>query len=154
MPTDSYSGYLKVDDQKQLHYIFMKSKNDPLTDPILIWFNGGPGCSSLLGFMNEHGPWVLDDDSDLDVKENPYPWIANASMIYLESPAGVGFSPWNIQDEFMIYNDMIQSEDAYIALREWYKRFPEFGPGDGNQNNALYISGESYGGIYSPYLAW
>jgi len=74
----------------------MKSKNDPLTDPILIWFNGGPGCSSLLGFMNEHGPWVLDDDSDLDVKENPYPWIANASMIYLESPAGVGFSPWNI----------------------------------------------------------
>lgn len=51
MPTNSYSGYLKVNDEKQLHYIFMESKNDPKTDPILIWFNGGPGCSSLLGFM-------------------------------------------------------------------------------------------------------
>lgn len=51
MPTNSYSGYLKVNDEKQLHYIFMESKNDPKTDPILVWFNGGPGCSSLLGFM-------------------------------------------------------------------------------------------------------
>lgn len=49
-------------------------------------------------------------------------------MIYLESPAGVGFSPWNIADEKMIYNDMIQSEDAYTALRAWYVKFPEFGP--------------------------
>lgn len=49
-------------------------------------------------------------------------------MIYLESPAGVGFSPWKIETEKMIYNDMIQSEDAYTALKEWYVKFPEFGP--------------------------
>ena len=80
--------------------------NDPGTDPILIWFNGGPGCSSLLGFMQEHGPWVLEDEATT-VTQNPYPWIQNASMIYLESPAGVGFSPWNIDNDHMIYNDMI-----------------------------------------------
>ena len=48
----------------------------------------------------------------------------------------------------MIYNDMIASEDAFAALKEWYLLFPAF------QNNSLYISGESYGGIYTPYLAW
>jgi serine carboxypeptidase-like clade 2 len=106
----------------------MKSKDKPETDPIVIWFNGGPGCSSLLGFMNEHGPWVIEDDATT-VTENEFPWIAKANVIYLESPAGVGFSPYKLEAKYMIYNDMIQSEDAYAALREWYVRFPEFGPG-------------------------
>ena len=115
MPSNSYSGYLKVNDEKQLHYIFVESKNSPTTDPILIWFNGGPGCSSLLGFMQEHGPWVIDDEATT-VTENPYPWNANASVLYLESPAGVGFSPWKVANTSMVYNDMIQSEDALAAL--------------------------------------
>lgn len=151
MPTNSYSGYLKVNEDKQLHYVFVESKSNPTTDPILVWFNGGPGCSSLLGFMQEHGPWVIEDEAT-EVTENPYPWNANASIIYLESPAGVGFSPWKIENQYMVYNDFIQSEDAYVALKTWYDKFPEYGPT--GSNNPLFISGESYGGIYSPYLAW
>ena len=84
----------------------MKSLDKPETDPIVIWFNGGPGCSSLLGFMNEHGPWVIEDDAST-VTKNDYPWIAKANVIYLESPAGVGFSPYKLETQFMIYNDMI-----------------------------------------------
>lgn len=106
MPTASYSGYLNVNDEKKLHYIFIESRNNATSDPVLLWFNGGPGCSSLLGFMQEHGPWVIEDGAT-QVTENPYPWNANASLIYLESPAGVGFSPWNQTKEKMIYNDMI-----------------------------------------------
>jgi len=151
MPTESYSGYLKVNDEKQLHYIFIESEHEPSTDPILLWFNGGPGCSSLLAFIQEHGPWVIEDEAS-EVTRNPYPWNANASIIYLESPAGVGWSPYLVDKEDMIYNDMIQSEDAYAALKAWYEKFPEYGPK--GSNNSLFISGESYGGIYTPYLAW
>jgi carboxypeptidase C (cathepsin A) len=43
---------------------------------------------------------------------------------------------------------MTQSKDAFAALMDWYAGFPEF------LTNDLYISGESYGGIYTPYLAW
>lgn len=43
---------------------------------------------------------------------------------------------------------MSQSKDAFAALEEWYKAFPE------RVANELYLSGESYGGIYVPYLAW
>lgn len=57
-----YSGYLKVTESKQLHYMFVESKNDKKTDPVLIWFNGGPGCSSLLGFFQENGPFIVEDD--------------------------------------------------------------------------------------------
>jgi len=47
-----YSGYVPVDGtKKQLHYIAALSKNNPAKDPIVLWFNGGPGCSSMLGIF-------------------------------------------------------------------------------------------------------
>ena len=95
MPSKSYSGFLKVTDSKMLHFVFVESQSAPTTDPVIVWFNGGPGCSSMLAFMQEHGPLVIDDDSPI-ITTNPHPWNKNASVIYLESPAGVGFSPWNV----------------------------------------------------------
>jgi len=49
--TKTYSGYLKSTETKSLHYAFAESMDSPSTDPIIIWFNGGPGCSSMLGMM-------------------------------------------------------------------------------------------------------
>lgn len=48
-----YSGYVAVNNSvsKNLHYLFVESQNSPANDPLVIWFNGGPGCSSLLGFI-------------------------------------------------------------------------------------------------------
>jgi carboxypeptidase C (cathepsin A) len=56
-----YSGYLNVNDTKELHYLFVESQSSPSIDPLVIWFNGGPGCSSMLGFSQEHGPFVMED---------------------------------------------------------------------------------------------
>lgn len=46
-----YSGYLTLQAEPQIsaHYIFITSKNDPVNDDVVLWLNGGPGCSSLLG---------------------------------------------------------------------------------------------------------
>ena len=51
MPTQSYSGYLDINANKSLHYVLVESERAPKTDPVVIWFNGGPGCSSLLAFF-------------------------------------------------------------------------------------------------------
>lgn len=46
-----YSGYLTLQEEPLIntHYLFITSKNNPVTDDVVLWLNGGPGCSSLLG---------------------------------------------------------------------------------------------------------
>jgi hypothetical protein len=51
MNTDWYSGYLDASPTKHLHYVFVTSLTDPINDPVVLWFNGGPGCSSLLALF-------------------------------------------------------------------------------------------------------
>jgi hypothetical protein len=51
LPSKWYSGYFKVADTKYLHYVFIESLDKPDTDPVLVWFNGGPGCSSMLALF-------------------------------------------------------------------------------------------------------
>uniref|UniRef100_A0A0R3RMA3 Uncharacterized protein n=1 Tax=Elaeophora elaphi TaxID=1147741 RepID=A0A0R3RMA3_9BILA len=86
-----YSGYFQVSDTHYLHYWFVESQNNVTTNPLIFWFNGGPGCSSLDGLLNEMGPYVVNDDGKT-LRENPYSWNKLASIVYIESPAGVGYS--------------------------------------------------------------
>ena len=103
----TYSGYLNATETKALRYVFTESYNDPATDPIIIWFNGGPGCSSLLGFMQENGPRMVND-GEVFIENNPHPWNERANVLWLESPAGVGFSKAGTEQDLQT-NDMVQS---------------------------------------------
>ena len=69
-------------------------------------------------------------------------------MIYLESPAGVGFSFCGDKADCVEYSDEISTDDNMKAFLDFMTtKFPEL------QCNDLYISGESYAGIYVPRLA-
>lgn len=140
---DMYSGYLDVSATKKLHYWFVQSQNDPATDPVVVWMNGGPGCSSMEGFFAEHGPLHLNDDETISM--NPHAWNMNANMIYLEAPIGVGFSYGSTED-MKVINDNTTSSDNRDALKNFFTKFPNY------LANGLYISGESYAGIYVPTL--
>lgn len=139
-----YSGYLSVTDEKKFHYIYVESQNSPETDPVVFWFNGGPGCSSMIGYIQEHGPCVFLEDSDQKPGENPHSWNKFANMVYLESPSGVGYN--HFSGKFH-YDDENVSYENLKAVNAFFEAFPE------KRANDLYLSGESYGGIYIPYLA-
>ena len=118
------------------------------TDPLVIWTNGGPGCSSLLGFATENGPYQMLDNTTTFV-ENPYSWNKNASVLYIEHPAGVGYSYCNSSIAGDCdFNDRTDSDDNMEAILAWFAKFTEY------KTHDLWISGESYGGIYVPYMMW
>lgn len=76
--------------------MFYPNENTSL--PIILWLNGGPGCSSLTGAMIENGPFVFIGGT-ATFEENKYSWgkivynyIIKGHLLYVETPVGVGFS--------------------------------------------------------------
>lgn len=138
-----YTGYLDVEAlDKHFFYWFFESRNDPKNDPIILWLNGGPGCSSSTGLLFELGPSFVD--SKLKPVYNPYSWNANASVIFLDQPVGVGYSYSGGED---ITNTAAAARDVFVFLELFFQKFPEF------VKNKFHIAGESYAGHYIPNFA-
>ena len=116
-----YSGYLdNEEDDKHLFYWFFESRNDPKNDPVLLWLNGGPGCSSLTGLFMELGPSFINKKIEVDF--NPSSWNANASVIFLDQPVNVGYS----YSGNTVSNTIAAGKDVYALLTLFFKQFPEY----------------------------
>ncbi|KAL5148485.1 Serine carboxypeptidase II-3 [Glycine soja] len=147
---DQYSGYVTVDPKagRALFYYFVESPYNPSTKPLVLWLNGGPGCSSLgYGAFEELGPFRINSDGET-LYRNKYAWNEVANVLFLESPAGVGFSYSNTTSDYGHSGDKSTAKDAYVFLINWLERFPEYKTRD------FYITGESYAGHYVPQLAY
>ena len=120
LPFKHYSGYLEALDGNQFFYWFFESQQDPSKDPVMLWLNGGPGCSSMGGALTENGPLRLV--SNQTVEFNPFAWNIRASVLYLESPAGVGFS-YSSKGNYTT-NDDWTAENNLAALKSFYEKFP------------------------------
>ena len=141
-----YSGYLSSSTVKQFHYMFNLASEDYENKPLVLWLNGGPGCSSLEGWASENGPMKLDSKGKFNMNE--YSWNKVANMLYMESPGDVGFSYIDSKLDYELeINDDIAAQDNFNALQDFFKKFPSF------KGKDFYISGESYAGIYIPMLA-
>jgi carboxypeptidase C (cathepsin A) len=110
----------------------------------VLWFNGGPGCSSLDGFFYEMGPFEIASDYKTLV-EREYRWNSIVNMLYIEAPVGVGFS-YSDTNDYKCSDDRTASENL-AAVEAFYSMFPEY------KANKFFITGESYAGIYVPTLA-
>jgi len=137
-----YSGYLDDEENdKHFFYWFFESRNDPENDPVVLWLNGGPGCSSLTGLFMELGPSWMNKKVEVDF--NPYSWNSNASVIFLDQPVNVGYS----YSSDSVSNTVAAGKDVYALLTLFFKQFPEYAKQD------FHIAGESYAGHYIPVFA-
>ncbi|KAJ8767354.1 hypothetical protein K2173_017398 [Erythroxylum novogranatense] len=144
-----FSGYITVKQEhgRALFYWFFEAESEASKRPLLLWLNGGPGCSSIgYGAASELGPLrVAEDGASLTF--NIYSWTKEANLLFVESPAGVGFSYSNTSSDLDVVDDEYVAEDAYSFLVGWFQRFPQY------KTHDFFISGESYAGHYVPQLA-
>ena len=124
-----YSGYFQISKTKYIQYYFVESEGDIKKDPLFVWTNGGPGCSGFIGMFTENGPWrpIADDTGNLILTRNPNTWSRLASVLFIEQPAGVGFSYTNRTETLDKdkYTDDIAAKDSLKILLKFFERFPE-----------------------------
>jgi len=139
-----YAGYLTIDNSSNsnIFYWFFESQKSPAEDPVVVWLQGGPGSSSMLGLFVENGPYHIAPN--LTLYDNPYSWNKIANVLYIDQPVGTGFSFTNngyVKDQTAVANDM------YAALVLFFQRYPQY------QYLPFYLFGESYAGKYIPAIA-
>ncbi|XP_072954410.1 serine carboxypeptidase-like 26 [Typha angustifolia] len=148
-PVSQFSGYITVnkDNGRALFYWFFEAQILPSEKPLLLWLNGGPGCSSIgYGAAAELGPLRVKRNGT-GLEFNAHAWNKEANLLFVESPVGVGFSYTNTSSDLTKLEDKFVAEDAYSFLVNWLRRFPQY------QAHDFYIAGESYAGHYVPQLA-
>ncbi|QDZ21816.1 carboxypeptidase [Chloropicon primus] len=142
-----YSGYLRPTEHDHVHYLFVESEYTK-TDPLVLWLNGGPGASSLMGAFTELGPFIVN--GEMSLMPNPFSWNKVANVLYLESPTGVGFSYCDamVNGQPCQHNDTSTAELNFHSIMYFIEqKFPEF------KGRDFMIWGESYAGVYVPTLS-
>ncbi|GAA5821355.1 hypothetical protein JCM11251_004586 [Rhodosporidiobolus azoricus] len=139
------SGYL---DTARGHHTFFwqfDSRNDVKKDPVVLWLNGGPGCSSFTGLLQELGPCkAIEKGNPI---HNPYSWTNNATVIFMDQPIGVGFS-YADKGAPKVWTSEAAAEDLHAFLHIFFETYSDkFGHSD------FHIAGESYAGRYIPVFA-
>ncbi|KAH8907629.1 alpha/beta-hydrolase, partial [Coniochaeta sp. PMI_546] len=140
---ESYAGQLPIGGQSdgKLYFWFWPTTNPDQPKEIVIWLNGGPGCSSLEGFLQENGPISWQSGTYKPV-ENPWSWHHITNVVWIEQPVGTGFSTGSVT----VHNE---DELAQQFMGFWKNFINTFNM----QGYKVYVTGESYAGMYVPYIS-
>ncbi|XP_078177550.1 serine carboxypeptidase-like 18 isoform X1 [Carex rostrata] len=146
------TGYVEVDGEKgvEMFYYFIESEKSPEKDPLILWINGGPGCSAFSGLVFEIGPLKFDVGGYTEglptIYYFPDSWTKVSNIIFLDAPVGTGFSYAKTEEGFYT-SDILSARQHVTFLRKWLEDHPEF------SSNPIYIGGDSYSGITVPVTA-
>lgn len=132
--------------------------------PLVLWLQGGPGSTSMIGLFAENGPFSIMNGTLRGRKDGS--WNEHYHLVFLDNPVGTGFSIVSnpgkslncssferVLDDEPIYcegfpmNQLAVTQDLHKFLVLFYTQFPDL------VSSPLYIAGESYAGKYIPSLA-
>ncbi|KAJ7100440.1 serine carboxypeptidase [Mycena epipterygia] len=138
------SGYGDLTSKESVWFWYFDARTNASTAPLSLWFNGGPGSSSMIGLLQELGPCRITNDSSA-VKLNPYSWNTESNMLFIDQPIGVGFSHGT--------ESVGTSEEAASDIWKFLQIFLADSRFSHLAANDLAIWTESYGGHYGPTFA-
>ncbi|MED6171324.1 hypothetical protein PIB30_039774 [Stylosanthes scabra] len=141
-----YVGLGDTNDDLQVFYYFIKSENDPVTDPLMLWLTGGPGCSSFSALAFQIGPVKFKIEEYNGSLPNlilrSQSWTKVTSIIFADLPFGTGFSYAKNVTAHRSHWKLIHHTHQFI--RKWLMNHPEF------ISNKFYMGADSYSGIPAP----
>ncbi|KAE8384497.1 Alpha/Beta hydrolase protein [Aspergillus alliaceus] len=140
---EMYSGSVSIDkgdSSRTLFFVFQPTVGEPV-DEITLDLNGGPGASSLEGFLQETGRFTWQPGTYAPVI-NEYSWVNLTNMLWVDQPVGTGFST----------GEPIATSEEEIAS-DFIKFFKNFQEIFGIKKFKTYVTGQSYAGRYVPYIA-
>lgn len=145
-----YAGFANgtADGKNKLFYWFAECDCGNAPDvPFLLWLNGGPGASSLTGFLLEKlGPLSVTLNSTL--VDNPDRLTKNYHVLVFDNPVGSGFSYSAAEPPAYVTSEYEMRTQLLRALRGFFAMHPEY------KANPFWVTGESYAGHYVPNIAW
>lgn len=123
-----------------LFYWFTPAESAPAENaPLLIWLQGGPGSSGMMGLLFELGPYYLTEELVLEPRTVGN-WNKDFNVLFLDQPIGTGYSVAGKADAYATSQEEV-AHDLFYFLQQWYLR-PEFAQ---FAQNPLFLTGESYG---------
>ncbi|KAF9255947.1 serine carboxypeptidase [Marasmius fiardii PR-910] len=138
------SGYGDLSATESIFFWYFAARNNSSTAPLVLWFNGGPGSSSMIGLFQELGPCRINNDTTT-VSLNPFSWNNDANVLFIDQPVGVGFSHGDLK----VQTSQQAAADVWKFLQIFLKdeRFSNL------TGRELALWTESYGGHYGPTFA-
>lgn len=143
-----FSGYVNVTEVDFLFYWFVEAKDVGPNAPVVLWSNGGPGCTSMEGATTEIGPLLLKGVKTGAgytgrLSSNPFAWNRRAHILFIDQPRYVGYSTGSGP---FVLSSKDAAADLVQFIRGWRRLFPNL------QSSKFILASESYGGHYVP--AW
>lgn len=143
----SYAGFFTINPKTHtnMYFWYFPPFSKCQKAPVILWVQGGAGGSSLFGLFREVGPLVVKKHREL--LERRYHWALNNHLVFIDNPAGVGFSYTETPNSYC-KDGYCVGNDLYKTLLQFFKLFPDLNLND------FYIAGESYAAKYIPFLGW
>ncbi|KAF0714053.1 Aste57867_4067 [Aphanomyces stellatus] len=143
-----YAGYINVDatNDADIFYWLFEATESAATQPLVIWLQGGPGCSSLVGLFLECGPFRIVNESTVTM--NPFGWHKAANILFVDQPVGTGMS--RVKYEAFPPSGKAVAAHFYTFLLGFLRRHPEYVDAATNETRPIYLFGESHAGRWIP----
>ena len=137
------AGRLPAGPGRQYFYWLCPARSGDKAAPLLVWLNGGPGSSSMMGLFLENGPYWIADDGSLHARNAS--WNNKFDVLYVDQPAGTGFSTAQEGSYARNQDDVAEAFSAFLA--NFYRAYPDA------RTKQLWLTGESYAGKYLPAIS-
>eukprot|EP01041_Mallomonas_annulata_P003070 gene3070-6020_t len=147
-----FAGHLTVYPSKgnNIFYWLFEAPTNPNDQPLIIWLNGGPGCSSMDGLFLELGPFQIDGEK---LKLNPHSWHNAGNLLFIDQPVGTGLS--FSKSNTYVKNDDEVNQHLYSFIMEFLKLHSRYVDTKNKKriSRDIFFTGESHAGHYIPSIA-